>query len=182
MANPKIYQIKITLKHSKPPIWRRLLVAEDTRLDRLHLIIQRAMPWWNYHLHQFMVREIEYSDPAFELDYVEDERRVTLHDIAPTEGARFVYIYDFGDHWEHVVEVKKILPDDPDRGIPVCIKGRRACPPEDVGGIWGYDTFLEALNNPKHPEHDMYSEWIGGEFDPEEFDLEEINEQLRRLS
>jgi len=181
MTGTGTYQIKITLKHSKPPIWRRLLVASDITLYRLHLIIQEAMPWSNSHLHQFTVGEIEYSDPAFDLEDTKDERRAKLHTIAPTEGARFEYIYDFGDYWEHVIEVEKILPDDPGRKLPVCIKGKRACPPEDVGSIWGYDTFLEALSDPNHPDHAMYSEWIGGKFDPEAFDLAAINDGLRRL-
>jgi len=181
MTDTGTHQIKITLRHSKPPIWRRLLVASDTRLDKLHLIIQEAMPWWDSHLHQFTAGETEYSNPAFELDFTEDERRVTLRDIAPTEGSRFDYIYDFGDGWEHIVEVEQILPTDPNQALPVCIKGKRTCPPEDVGGVWGYERFLEAIRDPNHSDHAMYSEWIGGEFDPEAFDLDALNDNLRKL-
>ncbi len=182
MAKSKIYQIKVTLKHSKPPIWRRLLVAEDTRLSDLHSIIQQAMPWWNCHLHQFDVGGVYFSTPHPD-DWAEmvDERKTKLSDVAGFEGAKFTYEYDFGDGWEHIILVEKILPPDPAQTLPVCIKGKRACPPEDVGGIWGYDSFLEAIENPDHPEHEMFVEWIGGEFDPEAFDLDAINQRLRKL-
>ena len=182
MAGANIYQIKITLRDSKPPIWRRLLVADDTKLSELHTIIQEAMPWWDYHLHQFEVDGVYYSTPHPE-DYrpVVDERKTNLSDVAGFEGAKFFYEYDFGDGWEHMIEVEKILPPDPGQPLPVCIKGKRACPPEDVGGIWGYYMFLEAIQDPDHPEHEDYLEWVGGEFDPEAFDLDEANEALRAL-
>ena len=104
-----------------------------------------------------------------------------LNQIAPGAGFKFRYEYDFGDSWEHVLVVEKVLPPEPGRQVPVCIKGKRACPPEDVGGVWGYAEFLEALQDPDHEDHEMYLEWIGGEFDAEEFDLEETNEMLRGL-
>jgi hypothetical protein len=97
------------------------------------------------------------------------------------EKFKFVYEYDFGDSWEHVLLVEKVLPPEPGQRYPVCIKGRRACPPEDVGGIWGYAYFLEAIQNPDHPEREDYLEWIGGEFDPQAFDLEEVNAALGKL-
>jgi hypothetical protein len=179
-----IYQIKVTLKDTKPPIWRRLLVRSDSTLGDLHTIIQAAMGWWDYHLHQFIVGEIYYGvpDPEYD-DYLEmrDEQNITLGQVAPREGARFDYEYDFGDGWEHQVLVEKILPPEPGASYPLCIKGRRACPPEDVGGTWGYADFLDAIRDPEHPEHDSYLEWIGGEFDPEDFDLEEVNGALSEL-
>jgi hypothetical protein len=89
------------------------------------------------------------------------------------------YEYDFGDSWEHELLVEKILPPEPGVRYPLCLKGKGACPPEDVGGVWGYDSFLEAIADPKHPEHDDMLEWVGGEFDPEAFDLDEVNEALR---
>jgi hypothetical protein len=175
-----IYQIKVTLKGSKPPIWRRILVRSDVTLAELHDVLQAVMSWWDYHLHQFIVGETYFGvpHPDYMMDML-DESEVRLNQIAD-EGARFVYEYDFGDSWEHVLEVEKVLPPDPDRRVPVCVKGRRATPPEDVGGVWGYEMYLEAIQDPDHPEHDMYLEWRG-EFDPEAFDLEEINEELRGL-
>jgi hypothetical protein len=116
------------------------------------------MDWYGYHLHHFIVGGVYYGIPDGD-DFYEgnDERRVKLRDVAPGEGYRFVYEYDFGDSWEHLIEVEKILPADPAQQLPLCLKGRRACPPEDVGGGWGYEGFLEAINDPEHPEHDMVS-------------------------
>jgi hypothetical protein len=179
-----IYQIKVTLQGSKPPIWRRLLVRSDITLADLHRIIQAAFGWWDYHLHQFIVGEIYFGvpDPDYD-DYLEmhDERKIRLHQLAEREGSKFRYEYDFGDDWLHQVLVEKILPPEPGQAYPVCLKGRRACPPEDVGGMWGYEHFLEAIADPEHEEHDNYLDWVGGEFDPEAFDLEEVNEALRAL-
>jgi hypothetical protein len=180
-----IYQIKVTLDDSKPPIWRRILVRSDITLGKLHNVIQAVMMGWaDYHLHQFVVGETYYGmpDPDYE-GFLEmrDESRVKLNQIVTGEKFKFHYEYDFGDSWLHNLLVEKILPPEPGQQYPVCIKGRRACPPEDVGGVWGYDTFLEAIQNPDHPEHEDYLEWVGGEFDPEAFDLDEANEALRAL-
>ncbi len=179
-----IYQIKVTLEDSRPPIWRRLLVPGDVTLAQLHDIIQIAMGWEGYHLHQFIVGKTYYGEPHPDYEpwaEMRDERKVTLRQIAPREGMKFRYEYDFGDSWLHQILVEKILPPEPGKGYPVCIKGQRACPPEDVGGIWGYYNFLEAIQDPEHPEHEDYLEWIGGEFDPEEFDLEGVNKALQAL-
>jgi hypothetical protein len=181
--NSDIYQIKVTLRGSKPPIWRRIEVRGDTRLDKLHLILQEVMDWANYHLHQFIVAGNYYGEPHPDYDNwggeMLDEKKVRLHQIVPGEKFKFIYEYDFGDSWEHELLVEKILP--PEKGVhyPRCLKGKRACPPEDVGGIWGYYGFLEAIADPDHPEHEDMLEWVGGEFDPEAFDLDEINERLR---
>jgi hypothetical protein len=176
-----IYQLKVTLEGSKPPIWRRLQVAEDTTLGELHDIIQVAMGWTDSHLHQFIVGGTYYGlpDPDWDdLHEMRDERQFRLDEIAAKEGTKFRYEYDFGDSWLHEVLVEKIMSPAPEEEYPLCVKGRRACPPEDVGGIWGYEEFLEAIRDPKHPEHEEYLEWIGGPFDPEEFDLDETNEFL----
>lgn len=185
MAKNDIYQIKVTLKHSKPPIWRRIQVPGNTRLGQLHLILQAAMGWWNAHLHQFIVGgDTYYGEPHPEFDTwgpeMLDETKYRLHQVVTGEKFKFIYEYDFGDSWEHVLLVEKIIP--PERGVhyPRCIKGKWACPPEDVGGVWGYGYFLEAIKNPEHEEHEMYLEWIG-EFDPEEFDLAEVNQALRNM-
>lgn len=184
----EIYQLKVTLKYSKPPIWRRLLVPSNVTLDKLHAIFQIAFDWEGYHLHQFIVRQgiADYYFGAPNPDYFDDlemqnERKFTLKQIAPGEKSKFVYEYDFGDSWEHIVLVEKVLPPDPEQTYPVCIKGRLATPPEDVGGMWGYYEFVEAINNPEHPEHASYVEWWGGTFDPQAFDLEAINARLRSL-
>jgi hypothetical protein len=183
-ADVQIYQIKVTLEDSKPPIWRRILVRSDVNLEVLHYTLQVVMGWTNSHLHQFIVGQTFYGEPHPDYeDFMEmrDERRVRLNQIAADEGFKFRYEYDFGDSWMHHLVVEKVLPPEPEQHYPVCIKGKRACPPEDVGGIWGYYGFLEAIQDPDHPEHEDYLEWIGGEFDPEAFDLDEINEALRTL-
>jgi hypothetical protein len=108
---------------------------------------------------------------------------VRLNEVAD-EGSRFVYEYDFGDCWEHVLQVEKILEPEPGQAYPVCVKGRRAAPPEDSGGIWNYNYYVEAMENPEHPDYpgdDEFLEWVGDEFDPAAFDLDEVNAALREL-
>ena len=177
-----IYQLKITLRDSRPPIWRRVLVPGSFSLYKLHLVIQLAMDWTDSHLHQFIIDDQYYSIPSQDdWEPVIDERRIMLSKIAPHPKCKFVYEYDFGDSWTHDVVVEKIFPPEAGVKYPYCIKGKRACPPEDVGGVWGYDTFLEAIRDAEHEEHDSYLEWVGGEFDSEAFDIEEVNKALRRL-
>jgi hypothetical protein len=184
----QMYQIKVTLRGSKPPIWRRVVVASDTTLLELHQIIQAAMGWYNSHLHMFVINGEQYSTPSpYGPDYLAElgaksAKGVKLNKLISGEGAKFIYEYDFGDSWEHVVLVEKVLPMIPDfdHKLPVCIMGKRACPPEDVGGIWGYENFLEAMKDPSHEEHESFLEWVGGEFDPEAFDLDMVNRRLKR--
>jgi Plasmid pRiA4b ORF-3-like protein len=180
-----IYQLKITLQGSKPPIWRRVQVQSNITLDVLHDIIQTAMGWTNSHLHHFYVGGSFYSNPDFDLEETGDESRIRLNQILTGLKDKFSYEYDFGDGWDHQVVLEKILPVEPKIKYPCCIKGKRCCPPEDVGGIWGYQSFLAALNDKNHPEHaDSMErlEWIGDSFDPEEFDLAEVNEGLAELN
>jgi hypothetical protein len=177
-----IYQLKITLEGARPPIWRRVLVPGNFNLYKLHQVIQIAMGWTDSHLHQFIAGGEYFGIPSPE-DFkpVKDERRIKLEKIAPILKSTFVYEYDFGDDWSHKVVVEKILTPLPGEKYPRCIKGKRACPPEDVGGIWGYENFLEAIQNPGHEEHEFSMEWIGGEFDPESLNLDEINEDLSQV-
>ena len=179
-----IYQLKVTLNGIRTPIWRRVLVPADITLEYVHYVIQIAMGWTNSHLHQFIVGQTYFGEPH--PDYglqMQDERLMYLGQIAPREGFKCRYEYDFGDSWMHTLLVEKILEPEQGRLYPVCVKGRRACPLEDVGGIWGYMHFLEATSDPEHPDYPAEDllEWAGGEFDPEAFDLEETNEVLRKL-
>jgi len=140
------------------------------------------MGWFNCHLHQFVVDGEYYSIPSPEdFEPVIDERRFTLEKIAPSVKRKFIYEYDFGDSWEHEVVVEKIISPEVSEKYPQCIQGKGACPPEDVGGVWGYESFLEAIEDPKHEEHDSYLEWVGGAFDPKAFDLYGTNQALRRV-
>ncbi|HDQ72465.1 MAG TPA: plasmid pRiA4b ORF-3 family protein [Chloroflexi bacterium] len=184
MTELPVYQIKITLADTHPPIWRRLLVTGDTPLDELHAILQLVMGWDDYHLHQFIVGETYYGEPHPEFDdymEVKDESKVVLGQIVSQEGDQFGYEYDFGDSWLHIIQVEEVLEPDPELVYPLCIGGKRAGPPEDVGGVWGYAEFLEAIKDRNHPEHAEYMEWVGGGFDPEAFDPDEINDQLDLL-
>lgn len=182
MPTPKtIYQIKVTLNDSKPPIWRRILVADTTTLSKLHTILQTVMGWADYHLHMYTINGQIYGDPQDD-EYgdmgTKNESLFKLNQLVGRESFKFRYEYDFGDSWLHDLIVEKILPAEEGVHYPVCIAGKRACPPEDSGGIWGYEEILEATANRKHPEHDRYLEWIGENFDPERFDLNEVNERL----
>src|SRR6266436_3102855 len=184
-----LYQVKITLKSSKPPIWRRVVVRADTKLDRLHNVVQIAMGWTNSHLHQFIggsgFARTFYGrlDPEFAAmsDEMLNEKRHTVAELAPAAKGKFIYEYDFGDGWQHEMVLEKILPPDPTFKHPTCLAGANACPPEDCGGIFGYYNLLEIMANPKHPEHTEMKEWIGGPFDPSEFRFEDVNSVLKRL-
>jgi hypothetical protein len=173
-----VHQLRITLLEVDPPIWRSVLVPSDVTLGDLNFILQATMGWTNSHLHQFTVDGAEYSDPRLEVDDTEDEFAVTLEEVAPAERSRFTLLYDFGDGWEHEVVVEKILPREPGQRLPRCVAGERARPPEDCGGPWGYQDFLEAIGDPEHEEHDAMLEWVGGAFDPEAFDLAALNRRL----
>lgn len=180
-----LYQLKITLKWSKPPIWRRVVVRADMRLDRLHDVIQKVMGWTNSHLHQFILGRTYYGEPDLEFEDMGskmlNEKKFTVADLAPAAKKKFIYEYDFGDGWAHNIVVEKTLPADPAFKHPFCLAGANACPPEDCGGMGGYYNLLEALADPKHPEHDEMVEWLGGGFDPAEFDLDGRNAVLHRL-
>jgi hypothetical protein len=177
-----VYQLKVTLQGARPPIWRRLQVRASTTLPRLHDTIQVAMGWTDSHLHEFIIGGVEYGlpDPDFG-DDMHSEKRVKMEQVVTAEKDRFVYEYDFGDSWNHVILLEKILPPQSGVHYPRCLAGKRACPPEDVGGVWGYAEFLEAIRDSAHPEHDDMLEWCGGAFDPEAFSLDEVNQILMRL-
>jgi len=177
-----IYQIKVTLDDIQPPIWRRIQVPANTILSKLHRILQIVMGWQDYHLHQFTVDGVTYGDPAND-EWgewgIEPEEQYKLSQLIPGEGFCFHYEYDFGDCWKHTLLVEKTASAEKGIRYPICLKGSRACPPEDVGGVWGYQGFLQAIGDPKHPEHDEYLMWIGENFEPEAFDLEAVNIKLR---
>lgn len=174
-----IYQLKIALDEIRPPIWRRIQVKSDMTRFHLHRIIQAIMGWDGYHLHQFRFGNILYRVPhPHDFCKVIDERNVKLSQVITQEKARFVYEYDFGDSWEHKILVEKILPLEADKSHPVCLKGKRACPPEDCGGSYGYYRFLEKIQDPEHPEHKEMLDWVGCDFDPEYFDIDVINAVL----
>jgi hypothetical protein len=170
-------RLKVTLKGLKPPVWRRLLVEDTTTLGELHKAIQAAMGWEDAHLHLFMAGREEIGDPR-QLDDVEDEAHVTVGEFAALGWKSFAYIYDMGDHWEHAISIEGSAPLDPSRAYPACIAGKRACPPEDSGGPWGFASMLEAVADPGDDRHAEFREWLG-EFDPEAFSVEAAEARLR---
>lgn len=181
----EVYQMKVTLKQSRPPIWRRIQIADNTTLAKLHRVLQIVMGWYDCHLHQFVIGGAYFGVPDREFaDFgppMMSEGNVRLHQVVVNPKMRFTYEYDFGDDWGHAILVEKILEPNPTAHYPVCLAGARCCPPEDCGGIWGYGELLQALQDPNHEQHEELVEWVGGEFDPERFDLEAINRRLKRF-
>jgi hypothetical protein len=174
-----VYQMKVTLKGIRPPIWRRIQVPANFKLKAFEVILQTVMGWGGGHLHEFDIHGVSYGDLSqFEKGDVLDEKKVRLDQLITTEKEKFFYVYDFGDNWEHEILLEKILPFDKETQYPVCLSGKRSCPPEDSGGQWGYEELLEIIKNPEHPEHEDTLEWLGGYFDPEWFDRETINMEL----
>jgi hypothetical protein len=175
------FQIKITLKNIKPPIWRRVLVAPEITLNKLHDVLQIAMGWTNSHLHQFETPDGYFADPAFGMEETQSSRKATLRSVLCEPKSSIRYEYDFGDGWDHQIVLEKLV--ELDRPVfALCLGGARSSPPEDCGGPWGYANLLEILQDPKHPEYESMIEWLGSEFEPESFDVEAINKQLTRLA
>ncbi len=157
------FQLKVLLKGSKPPIWRRLLVPGDITLAKLHSLIQRAMGWGNSHLHQFTIDDEIYGNKGLQFPH-RDESKYKLDEVLTTLE-KFSYTYDFGDNWEHQIQVESFEHERLDS--PKCIGGKRACPPEDTGGIRRYNWMLEVLKEPKHPEFEFVRDWLGDNFAPD---------------
>ena len=177
---PKILQLRITLRRIHPPIWRRILVPNDLPLGELHYVVNRVMGWDNSHMHAFSIGRNQYAGTETVEACgppIRHEDSITLAALIKRKGQEFEYKYDFGDCWEHEIKVENVLPWDPDLRVPVCLAGERACPPEDCGGVGGYDHVLYALRNPDEPKLAEFRQWIG-EFDPEAFDLERTNSNL----
>jgi hypothetical protein len=176
-----VFQIKIILRGIDPAIWRRIQ-TKDCTLDELHALIQVTMGWEFEHLYRFNIGGVEYAnlDMASDED-VENACDTKLSGVFPVQNRRprFQYEYDFGDEWIHQLIVEERL--QPEEGVkyPTCIAGQRACPPEDCGGPSGYSDFVETISNPDHQRHEEMLEWVGGEFDPEKFDPEAVNNELR---
>jgi len=182
----QIYQLKVTLNDVRPAIWRRFQADGDISLVELHRCIQAVMDWKNCHMHEFVIKGEKYGMPdgggeeVFDVK-VYDGKKYKLSELV-AQGDSFIYIYDFGDDWRHTVEVEEVLTVEARARYPRCVDGARACPPEDCGGPWGYEEMLEALKNPDHREYKHYREWLGGEFDPEGFDLNKVNGFFRKFS
>lgn len=165
------YQLKVTLRGTKPPVWRRVLVPGTLTLERLHRVINDAMGWCDCHLHSFAIHGIEFGVPdrdGWGGPEMEPEKKYTLERLVG-EKDRFSYTYDFGDSWVHGVLVEKVTPGEPP--APRCIAGARACPPEDCGGTWGYAELVEALVDENHERHAELTGWVPAGWTPDRFDL-----------
>ncbi len=178
----QVYQFKIALDDIRPPIWRRIQVPETYSFWDLHVAIQDAMGWLDYHLHEFAI-----IDPAtgseVDIGFPDDDFGKKVLKGWNQKIARYFsmenpsadYIYDFGDYWIHSLKLEKILPREKNVDYPICVKGKRAVPHEDCGGVSGYENILEIIKNPGHEEYEETMVWLGEEFDPEHFDPKEVN-------
>jgi hypothetical protein len=180
--NGSIYVLRIELEGIEPLIWRRLHVPATITLPRLHRVFQATMGWADSHLHSFRIGDSEYSN-ADELNELKmlDVKGRRLDTLLAGTVREFAYLYDFGDGWEHRVVVESSGEARESWTYPLCVAGERACPPEDVGGLPGYQSFLDAIGDPENDEHESMLVWVGGVFDPEGFDLNCVNRELRRM-
>ena len=169
---PAVLRLHVELEEIEPPVWRRIDVPGDITLRRLHDVLQLVMGWQDSHLHCFEIHGVRYGfgDNEYDEDEREDDR-VLLCDVAHHAGEEFRYEYDYGDDWQHRIVVEQIRRDVPPVAVPRLLDGARACPPEDCGGVYGYYELLEAIADPDHEEHDALLEWVGGRYDPEEYDV-----------
>jgi hypothetical protein len=186
-AGPKnIHRVKVTLRGAKPPIWRRFEVSSDITLQRLHRAIQIGFEWQDYHLHVFDTAAGRYGIPDPDVPDARSDAYKKLSAVADWPGDRIRYTYDFGDWWELDIVVEAVLPAEPGIRYPRCTGGRRAAPPEDSGGVWGYADLLNILADPRHEEHQARLEWLGietpAEFDQDRFDRDIVNLDLSDVS
>lgn len=183
---PNALQIRVALDEIEPAVWRRLVVPWTWHLGQLHLCIQAAFNWWNSHLHEFRIGGLRYGDPETDQDWATDtssrtfdEREVRLLDFDREPGLSFTYLYDFGDDWHHTIEIEKLLALDTPPRLASCIDGACARPPEDVGGVGGYERFLAVMADSNDPEHADTRTWCGGHFDPDWFDLATTDKDIK---
>jgi len=189
----RVFQFKVTLKGVKPSVWRRFQVPESYTFWDLHVAIQDVFGWDDYHLHEFELMNPESGEIAaigipegmglFEREILAGwKQRISAWFSKDYRSA--LYTYDFGDEWEHLVKLEKILPREAKKKYPVCVDGKRACPPEDCGGVWGYRDFLKVLKDPDNEAYEDMLNWVGGKFDPEHFDPQKVRftDPLRRRS
>jgi hypothetical protein len=179
----QVYQLKVMLRGSVPPIWRRVLVPADIKLSSLHRVMQVLMDWTDDHQHQFTVLSKPQSRADSGQDvHPSDESRFRLCDVAPTPDGELLYEYDFGDSWDHHITVEKSVPRDRETPChPVCLAGERASPPEDCGGVMRYAHIVRAIRDRDHPETDELVERYGPDFDPEAFSIERVNARLESI-
>lgn len=182
----KNYQLEITLAYTEPEIWRRVQIPGSMTLYDLHMVIQLCMGWQDQHMHQFEIGGRFYG-PQLADGYTDeamlDDSRFTLADFESSLLQGIVYTYDFGDDWQHVIMLEKIIPESEGISYPVLLEGGRACPPEDIGGIPMYQEFLKYLADPDEDKElkEMFDQPGLKGYDPDSFSLKDINKLLRKL-
>ena len=187
-AQDQIARLAITLDDVKPPVRRRIEVPLSIRLDRLHRVVQIAMGWEDYHLYEFRIgRDIAYGVPDPHWDFpgssTRSAKQTTLASLlAQTRNKTFKYVYDFGDDWRHTVKLEALSAPEPGTSYPRLLAAKGRCPPEDVGGPWGYAEYLEAMADPSHERHAEMVEWRGPDFDPDAVDEAAVQKRLDRLA
>ncbi len=184
MTANRIARLKVTLDDVKPAVQRRVEVPLAIRLDRLHLVLQAAIGWMDSHLYEIRARDVGWGrpDPDFG-DGPLDAKKARLVDVLEDVGTKTIkYLYDFGDGWEHTVKVERVIDAVPGLAYPVLIDAVGRCPPEDVGGPWGYAEFLDALADPAHENHAEMKDWIGETFDPKAIDIKALADDVAALA
>lgn len=192
---PGLLTLTIELKGSKPRIWRRLSLPGDLTLDKVHTVFQAAMGWTDSHLHRFQPGAARsYSSPYFITEFDEEEgdegtreEGVRLDQVLCAPGDRLTYLYDFGDNWQHRVTLESVTPLKEEGREPTCLRGAKACPPEDVGGIYGHHEIAawvragEPADQVPEPFDDAEEaqRWLPIDYDPDEFDAAEATEAMR---
>jgi hypothetical protein len=162
------------------------LVPADITLERLHYVLQAAMEWEDCHLHEFRIGRQRFGPPDPSESFLGgpvsvNESKVRLFEVLKRQGAKAEYIYDFGDGWQHGIDVEKVLPPDPGLVYPICTGGKLSAPPEDCGGLPGFYGLLEAIADPAHERYEQSLEWLGDSFDPESFSAAAINQHLDKM-
>lgn len=178
---PSVHTLRVELLRVEPLVWRRFVVPSETKLPKFNRMLEAVMGWEGYHLHMFEIADLRIGTPDEDDDDVIDERRITVKQLLPRAGSQVRWAYDFGDNWQHDVVVEAIEEPSSDVRYPMCTAGERACPPEDCGGVGGYEDLREALADPEHCEHEWLREWAGVGFDPDAFDQVAVTKRLRRV-
>ena len=179
-----IVRLKVTLDDVEPKVLRRIEVPVDIKLDRLHLTLQAALGWTNSHLFEIRARDTGWGLPSPDWpDGPLDARKAKLIDVLEDVGTKTLrYLYDFGDGWEHTIKIERMTNPEPDVAYPRLIEAAGRCPPEDVGGPWGYGEIIEALEDPGHERHAKIREWLGDDFDPHAFDAQPLKAEVAALA
>jgi hypothetical protein len=181
-ALPPLVRLKVTLLEVVPPIWRRFQVPVNFTLRRLHVVLQQVMGWKDSHPHQFRVGNQTFGMPSDDSEGLKDSRWITLQELVSRGTRILTYEYASGEGWQHEIRIEGLAEGNPTNQRPLCLAGERTCPPENSGGPEGYVEILEARREPWGSSRAFLVEQLDPHFDPEAFDLDEINAALSALT